>query len=83
MLKPGGVFISKTICYSSDWRGIALRAIMAVVPILRAFGKAPYAKITTIPDLHSRIDALGYEVLEQGNHPASPPHRYIVARKPA
>jgi len=83
MLKPGGVFISKTICYSSDWRGIALRAIMAVVPILRAFGKAPYAKITTIPDLHSRIDALGYKVLEQGNHPASPPRRYIVARKPA
>ena len=33
MLKPGGVFISKTICYSSDWRGIALRAIMAVGPI--------------------------------------------------
>jgi hypothetical protein len=55
---------------------------MAVVPILRAFGKAPYAKITTIPDLHSRIDALGYEVLEQGIHPASPPRRYIVARKP-
>ena len=82
MLKPGGLLITKTICYPDGWRGIALRSIIAVMPLLRMIGKAPFVRIPTIPDLHAAFDALGYEVWEQGNYPASPPRRFIVARKP-
>ncbi len=82
MLQPGGLLITKTICYPDGWRGIALRSIIAVMPLLRMIGKAPFVRIPTIPDLHAAFDALGYEVLEQGNYPASQPRRFIVARKP-
>jgi len=82
MLQPGGLLITKTICYPDGWRGIALRSIIAVMPLLRMIGKAPFVRIPTISDLHAAFDALGYEVLEQGNYPASPPRRFIVARKP-
>ena len=82
MLQPGGLLITKTICYPDGWRGIALRSIIAVMPLLRMIGKAPFVRIPTISDLHAAFDSLGYEVLEQGNYPASPPRRFIVARKP-
>lgn len=81
LLRPGGLFISKTICLPERGLALKLRAVMAVLPLLRAFGKAPFAKIGRISALDSAIEAAGFEIIETGNHPANPPRRYVVARK--
>lgn len=49
MLQPGGLLITKTICYPDGWRGIALRSIIAVMPLLRMIGKAPFCAFRPYP----------------------------------
>jgi ubiquinone/menaquinone biosynthesis C-methylase UbiE len=86
MLKPGGLFISKTICRPESgmaWtRQRAFFSLMMVVlPVMRLLGKAPFVRITRIGELEAAITRAGFQIIETGNHPASPPSRYIVARK--
>lgn len=78
ILKPGGVFISKTICLGRHaWH---FRALIAV---LRLLGKVP-------PDLHfldpddvqGAVRAAGFVIEETGDYPARPRAHLIVARKP-
>lgn len=81
-VKPGGLFISKTTCKSDGFRGrFILGAMMAAVSVMQLFGKAPYVNIGSIRDLEAKIVAQGFQIIETGNYPLSPPNRYIVARK--
>ncbi|MEZ5911666.1 MAG: methyltransferase domain-containing protein [Paracoccaceae bacterium] len=87
MLKPGGLFISKTICLpeaGSGWsRERLLLSVMRVaLPVMQWLGKAPYVRITTIAELEAMVTSTGFSIIESGNHPAQPPRRFIVARKP-
>ena len=87
MLKPGGLFISKTICASDGlhlwsaemWKMRAMLWIM--LPLMQLFGKAPDVRIIPIADLERMIVRAGFDIIESGNHPAKPPRRYLVARK--
>lgn len=81
LLPPGGLFISKTICLPERGLALKLRGILAVLPLLRLFGKAPFARIGRISALDKAVESAGFEIIETGNYPASPPRRYIVARK--
>ncbi|MGB3315179.1 MAG: class I SAM-dependent methyltransferase [Albidovulum sp.] len=86
LLKPGGLFISKTICRpvaGSGWtrERMFLSLMMGVLPLLQLVGKAPFVRITRIADLEGAITRAGFEIIETGNHPAQPPRRFIVARK--
>ena len=81
LLKPGGVFISKTICRPQQGFPLKYLAIRAVLPLMQMFGKAPFVNITGITELEYLITSHGFEIIETGNHPARPPSRYIVARK--
>ena len=76
-LKPGGLFISKTACLGG-WRA----ALFApVIGAMRLIGKAPYVGFFSVGGLERMIEAEGFEILETGTFPASPPSRFIVARK--
>lgn len=81
LLKPGGLFISKTICQPGQRTPFKLRIIKMLLPLLRVLGAAPYVNFMAIAELEQFITAQGFKIIEAGNYPASPPSRYIVARK--
>ena len=74
-LKPGGVFISKTVCLAEQTRlwGIPIY-------LMRLIGKAPYVKLLTFDAVEQAIIAEGFEIIETGVYPA-PFSRFVVARK--
>lgn len=78
LLKPGGVFISKSVCLGEKcwlWR--------PVVGAARLVGVAPYVNVMRIAELEASIVDAGFEIVETGLYPPSPPSRFVVARKPA
>jgi SAM-dependent methyltransferase len=76
LLKPGGLFISKTVCLGE--KGRLLRCL---VFIMRKLGLAPYVKSLKIQELEDFITDQDFQIIETGVFPASPPSRFIVAKK--
>lgn len=81
LLKPGGTFISKTVCLQGSGAPFKFRIIKMILPLMQLIGKAPYVKFMEITELEEIISSGGFKIIETGNFPASPPSRYIVARK--
>ncbi|MCP5075934.1 MAG: class I SAM-dependent methyltransferase [Rhodobacteraceae bacterium] len=81
LLKPGGLFISKTTCNPGSGSHLKFRLIKMALPVMQLFGKAPYVNFMEIEELEGIISGSGFDILETGNYPASPPNRYVVARK--
>ena len=77
LLKPGGLFISKTPCLAERSSMLAL-----MVPIMRVFGKAPSCvKFLSVPEVEACIANENFEIIETGSYPAAPASRFVVARK--
>ena len=81
LLKPGGTFISKTVCKPGAGTPLKFRLIMLILPLMQWLGKAPYVNFMEIPELEQTIISAGFKIIETGNYPAAPPSRYIVAKK--
>ena len=77
LLKPGGVFISSTVCMS-DLAGL----IRYVVPVMQLFGLAPFVAFFTRKELLASIRATGFE-LDYDWRPGRKKAVFIVAKKPA
>lgn len=76
LLKPGGLLISKTVCLGESagfWR-IALA-------IMKPLGLAPNVQFLKVAELEALITGAGFELVETGTFPVSPPSRFLVARK--
>lgn len=77
-LRPGGLFLSKTVCPGE--MGIMPRLI---IPVMNLFGVAPPTlHFLTTNELENMVIEAGFEIIEQkffGKAKASP---YIVARRP-
>lgn len=78
VLKPGGMFISKTPCLSE-----MNPAIRLVVPLMQAFGQAPYVAFFSAEELERAIVGAGFEIIERARHgtKGKDPRPFIVARK--
>ncbi|MDD7911791.1 class I SAM-dependent methyltransferase [Pseudovibrio exalbescens] len=76
LLKPGGLFISKTPCLSE-----ANPLFRVLVPAMRLIGKAPYVRFLGVFELEGLVKNAGFKILETGNYPVKPPSRLIVAQK--
>ncbi len=76
MVKPGGLFISKSACLRG--RGAHLRLLLGV---LRRLGKAPHIRFLKADDLRDMIRAAGFEIIETRRFPGVAAARFIVARK--
>lgn len=63
LLKPGGLFITKTPCLAE-----MNRLIRVAVPVMRAIGKAPNVEFFTAVDLRNEIEAAGFKIIEQARH---------------
>ncbi len=76
-LKPGGHFISKTVCL--DGQGFHIRLLS---PVLRLIGKAPPVAFFTGDALQMEMRKAGFDIIEAEDHNRGPAARFIVARKP-
>lgn len=76
LLKPNGLFISKTPCLGDSklW-------IRCLVPLMQAIGKAPQLTYLRTAALEERIRHAGFELIETGDYPKSLPSHLVVARK--
>lgn len=79
LLKPGGVFISKTVCMPKSGAPLKFRMIKMILPLMQWVGKAPYVNFMEIGELENVVASHGFKIIETGTYP--PPSRYIVARK--
>ncbi len=78
LLKPGGLFISKSVSLAEMNPTIRL-----AVPLMRALGKAPYVDTVTEARLVSDIEAAGFEITSRERHGAKGKdvRPVIIARK--
>jgi ubiquinone/menaquinone biosynthesis C-methylase UbiE len=76
LLKPGGVFISSTVCMLD-----LASLIRYVVPIMQLFGQAPFVAYFTREELIESIKAAGFEI-DYDWRPGKKKAVFIVAKKP-
>lgn len=81
LLKPGGLFISKTVTTIGKSASLKFRLIKLLLPLLQMIGKAPFVRFMTQAELDQAITAGGFEIIEAGYIPPTALSRYIVARK--
>lgn len=81
LLKPGGLFISKTFCVDPDRLTAKIRAMRVILPIMQMVGKAPFVAFMTSTEYERHISEAGFKIIETGNYPATEPRRYVVAKK--
>ena len=79
LLAADGLFISKTPCVGEMNALIRL----ALLPAMRAIGKAPYVSVFQAAELGQEIGAAGFDILAVESHSTKDKARrpYIVARK--
>jgi ubiquinone/menaquinone biosynthesis C-methylase UbiE len=77
MLKPGGYFISSTICLGEQSALLRL-----VLPVMRLIGLAPRVICFGPDELRRSVTAAGFEIVEDWQ-PRPKSALFIVARKPA
>ncbi|MCT7375029.1 class I SAM-dependent methyltransferase [Chelativorans salis] len=63
LLKPGGLFISKTPCLKE-----MNPAVRVAIPVMQFVGKAPYVSVFSGPELEREIEAAGFEIVESDRH---------------
>lgn len=81
LTKPGGYFISKTVC-APERRGFKYALIRKfAIPLMQAAGKAPFVSFQPAAALDKKIEEAGFEILETSDQSGLLPSRYIVARK--
>ncbi len=80
LLKPGGVFVSKTVCLSNA--GFFARLLMhLLIPAMQLVKKAPYVRAMSSAEVESCIRDAGFEILESRNFTDQSMSRFVVARK--
>jgi 2-polyprenyl-3-methyl-5-hydroxy-6-metoxy-1,4-benzoquinol methylase len=75
LVRPGGLFVAKTPCLGDQ--GFALRVL---IPLLRAFGLAPYVNFVTERSLTADVASAGFAVEETGMYPEKSRSFFVVAR---
>lgn len=78
LLKPGGLFISKTPCLKE-----MNFAIRLVLPAMQLIGQAPYVAVFSAEALESEIAGAGFKIVERARHGTrgKDARVFLVARK--
>jgi predicted TPR repeat methyltransferase len=76
LLKPDGLFISKTPCI-----GEANFLVRGLLPVLRAFGRAPYVNCVKEQELLELLEQANFQVVEAALYPKKTHCLFVVARK--
>lgn len=78
LLKPGGLFISKTPCLKE------MNALLRIaLPLMQAVGKAPYVAFLSVEELEHELATTGFEIVERARHGSRgrDARPFLVARK--
>lgn len=75
LLKPGGLFISKTACLGERW------IFKPLVGAMRLIGKAPFVAHQREGDLRRAVIGAGFEIVEEVRQGGAAPRLYLVARR--
>ena len=81
LVKPDGLFISKTPSEPGRGAPLSYRLMRLILPIMQILGRAPFVKFMSQTELTNILENAGFKVIETGNYPVSPPNHFIVARK--
>lgn len=77
LVKPGGLFISKTACLA-DRMGY----LKMILPVMKLFGAAPAdVQFFKTEELDALIEAAGFDFVERGFYSEKTRSRFVVARK--
>ena len=76
MLKPGGIFVSSTVCL-----GEKMKFFKLIAPIGKFLGLMPTLKVFTIGELADSLTKNGFEIDHQWK-PANGQTAFIIAKKP-
>ncbi|WP_420345217.1 class I SAM-dependent methyltransferase [Pelagibius sp.] len=76
MLKPGGLFVSSTVCLGESM----MRYIGLINPLGRALGLMPLVKVFTAKEMEDSVEAAGFEI-DRLWLPPDGITAFIVARK--
>jgi len=76
LLKPGGLFISSTICMADG-----LGFMRPVLPLGRILGLFPVVKVFSSDDLRGAVERAGFEIVEDWR-PGKRKATLLVAKKP-
>ena len=75
VLKPGGLFISKTPCIASKWY------LRPIIKMMQLVGKAPYLNYLSIKAYDAAIASAGFDIEETALYAANTTNRFVVARR--
>ncbi|KRR07644.1 ubiquinone biosynthesis protein UbiE [Bradyrhizobium jicamae] len=78
LLRPGGLFISKTPCLKE------MNSLLRLaLPLMQLVGKAPYVAFLSAEDLEREMSAAGFEIVERARHASrgKDARPFVVARK--
>ncbi|MEM9590253.1 MAG: class I SAM-dependent methyltransferase [Pseudomonadota bacterium] len=81
VLRPGGLFISKTFCGLGPKAPLKWRLMKLALRVLQMLGKAPFVRFQKEADLKGQIESHGFEVLEIRHFVTEFSVPFIVARK--
>jgi ubiquinone/menaquinone biosynthesis C-methylase UbiE len=81
VLKPGGLFISKTFCGLRPGAPLKWRFMKIALPLMQMLGKAPFVRFQKESELKAAIEAQGFEILETRHFVTDFSVPFIVARK--
>ncbi len=76
ILKPGGIFVTSTVCL-----GDSMKFFKVIAPIGRFLGLMPLVKVFTVKDLKDSITDVGFEI-DYNWQPSKRGAVFIVAKKP-
>jgi SAM-dependent methyltransferase len=77
ILKPGGYFVSSTVCLAGSW----LRYISLVAPLAKLIGLMPDLFIFSEVELTDEMRSSGFEIERQWHHGRDGIAVFIIARK--
>ncbi len=77
ILKPGGVFVSSTVCLGNSY----LRFVKLVTPLGKALGLMPDVFMLTEAELASEVIRAGFEIERQWHHGKGGVVVFMIARK--
>jgi ubiquinone/menaquinone biosynthesis C-methylase UbiE len=81
LVKPGGLFISKSLCEPEEGASWKFRLLRMAIPLMQMMGKAPFVAFRRMEDFERQIRDAGFEIMETGDYPAKPPSHFVVARR--
>ena len=80
-MKPGGLFISKSLCEPEEGASWKFRLLRMAIPLMQMMGKAPFVAFRRMEDFERQIRDAEFEIIETGDYPAKPPSHFVVARR--